>query len=157
MPVQAVVWAEAAQVPGGIQEASHLCLSGWGAVTWGRGVLEVGPQPGTHVTLRFWRPVHPLPWAPGTLGLPGTEAEVRVSSPQQNPGDHGHVQASVPSLPSRVSPFPPPPDELPRMRGFESRQLVGGWVIKCSPGRRPGQEAHPLGTLVSSSAPTWRK
>ena len=106
MPVQAVVWAEAAQVPGGIQEASHLCLSGWGAVTWGRGVLEVGPQPGTHVTLRFWRPVHPLPWAPGTLGLPGTEAEVRVSSPQQNPGDHGHVQASVPSRPSRVSPFP---------------------------------------------------
>lgn len=108
MLVQAVVWAEAAQVPGGTQEASHLCLSGWGAVTWGGGVMKVGPQPGTHVTLRFWRPVHPLPWAPGTLGLSGTEAEVRVPFLQQSPGDQRQVQASVPHLPSRVSTPPPP-------------------------------------------------
>ena len=113
MPVQAVVRAEAARVPGGTQEASHLRLSGRGEVTWGGGVLKVGPQPGTHVTLRFWRPVHPLPWAPGTLGLPGTEAEVRVPSLQQSPGDQRQVQASVPHLPSRVSTSRPlPPDDL---------------------------------------------
>lgn len=72
-------------------------------------MLEVEPQPGTHMTLRFWKPVHPLPWALGTLRLPGTEAEVRVSALQQSPGDQGQVQASVPSLPSRVTPSHPCP------------------------------------------------
>lgn len=44
--VQAVVRAEAAQVPGKTPEASHLCPSGWDTVSQGR-VSEVGPRPRT--------------------------------------------------------------------------------------------------------------
>lgn len=99
-------------MPGATQEASLLCLSGWAVVTW-RGGLESGATAGDPCDSEVLEACAPAPRAPGTLGLPGTEAEVRVPSLQQSPGDQRQVQASAPHLPSRVStPHPPLPDDL---------------------------------------------